>query len=243
MPRPYRLAALVLAALTIAGTAACGDDEDPVAPTEEGRVRFVHAIGNALAVDLLVDGVIVGSTAPLSFGTKSNYVTLPAGPRLFGVRPAGTTTNVATFTQTIFADQDHSILALGRLDGSPGERLVAIRDGASPAAGQASLRFVHASPPIGNADVYVTAPGADIATATPVLSNVIFAAVQDPLTLAPGTYRIRVTPTGTKTVTIDRTDVVLAANGKYLAIGVGDNAPGTGAASAFTVMLFPENVN
>jgi hypothetical protein len=245
MPRPRRLAALVLAALTFAGTAACGGDDPAPTEPEQGRVRVVHAIGNAAAVDILVDGIVVSSTTPLSYGTKTNYVSLPAGPRQFALRLAGTTTNVVTFGLTVFANQDQSILAAGRLDGgtAPQERLVPIRDGASPAAGQASLRVVHASPPVGNVDVYVTAPGADIAMATPVLSNVIFGAVQDPLTLAPGTYRIRVTPTGSKTVAIDRTDVVLAANGRYLAIAVGDDAPGTGAASPFTVMLFPENAN
>jgi hypothetical protein len=91
-------------------------------------------------------------------------------------------------------------------------------------------------------DVYATSPTADIATATPVLTNVAFGAVAAPLNVAAGTYRFRVTPTGTKTVAIDVNNVAVTA-GKYVAVAVGDNAPGTGAASAFTILLFPENSN
>ena len=230
-----------VAPLLLAFAAACEDDlTNPSA--QEGRVRAIHAIGNAPAVDVLADGAVAAGA--LTFGNKSPYASLSAAAHTITVRATGQTAALLTAAPTVAANTDYTFVAAGRLGATTGPtpRLIAITDAAAPASGQASIRVVHASPAAGNVDVYATAPTADIATATPVLTNVAFGAVATPLNVAAGTYRFRVTPTGTKTVAIDVNNVAVSA-GKFVAVAVGDNAPGTGAASAFSILLFAENSN
>jgi hypothetical protein len=233
-----RVVPLILALVAVT---ACEDDATSPSP-QEGRVRAIHAIGNAPAVDVLADGAVAVSA--LTFGNKSAYASLSAAAHTITVRATGQTAALLAATPTVAVNTDYTFVAAGRLGATTGPtpRLIAITDAATPAAGQASIRVVHASPAAGNVDVYATAPGADIATATPVLTNVAFGAVAAPLNVAAGTYRFRVTPAGTKTVAIDVNNVAVTA-GKFVAVAVGDNAPITGAASAFSILLFAENSN
>ena len=244
MFRPNRFLSLFLATSLLAGVTACDDDDDDgTGPANQGRVRAVHAIGNAPAVDIVADNAVVRED--LAFGQKTVYLGVGAGTRQLAVRAANQTANLLTLSPAVAANTDYTVIAAGRFGATAGAtpRLIAITDAAMPPSGQASIRVVHASPAAGNVDVYATAPGADIAAATPVLTNVAFGAVAAPLNVPAGTYRFRVTPTGTKTVAIDVNNVAVTAGQKFVAIAVGDNAPGTGSASPFNILLFPENAN
>lgn len=243
MLRPNRALSLFLATSVLLGATACDDDDDTTGPATQGRVRAVHAIGNAPAVDIVADDAVVRED--LAFGQKTDYLSVGAGTRQLAVRAANGSTNLFTLSPSVAAGTDYTVIAAGRFGATSGAtpRLIPVTDAATPPSGQASVRVVHASPAAGNVDVYATTTTADLATATPVLTNVAFGAVATPLNVPAGTYRFRVTPTGTKTVAIDVNNVAVAAGGKYIAIAVGDNAPGTGSASAFSILLFPENAN
>jgi len=123
------------------------------------------------------------------------------------------------------------VLATGLLADIP--PVVAQDNLTDPAAGQVKLRVIHAAPAAAGVDVYATAPGADINTATPVLTNVAFRAVSDYLVVPAGTYQIRVTPTGTKTVAID---AELALGAGQIRTVVATDAPGGGAPLAPVVL-------
>lgn len=240
MLRLQRAFTIALAATALLGAAGCDEADDIVDPTDEGRVRAIHAIGNAPGVDVAIDGQVAVTNLP--YKSKSDYATVEQGTRQVGVRATGTTTDLLTASPNVEDDTDYTIIAIGRMGATDGPtpRLLTIEEDADPASGQASVRVVHASPGAGNVDVYVTAPDDSIETATPVLTNLSFGQVVGPLEIAPGTYRVRVTPTGTKTVAIDINNLPVVA-GKYLAVAVGDNAPGTGDPSPFEVLFFPEN--
>jgi len=70
------------------------------------------------------------------------------------------------------------------------------------------VRVVNGSPNTDTFDVYLTAPGADISTASPTLAAVGYEAAvpasgENSYSLGAGTYEIRLTLTGTKTVFFD----------------------------------------
>lgn len=97
-------------------------------------------------------------------------------------------------------------------------------DASTPAPGTVRIRAVHGAPAV---DVYVTAPDADLASATPVLTNVAFGDASDYIDAPAGEYQVRVTPAGTRTVVIDSGALTLTGGQVRTAIAV--DAVGGGA--------------
>jgi len=213
---------IALALLATIALGAC-DDDDPIAPATTAQVRVVHASPDAPNVDVLVDGAAVLTNVP--FKGSSNYLDVPAGSRNLRVRATGTSTVVIDQTAAVTAGKRYTVLATGRVASiAP---LVLEDDLVAPGAGNVKLRLVHASPSAGNVDIYVTAPGASIATVAPTVPNVPFRAASNYLEVPAGTYRVRITPVGTKTVAIDVNDVALTAGQVRTAIAVDAIGGGT----------------
>lgn len=220
-----RKPAIALALLaTLASAVACGDDDDdPTGPAASTQLRVVHASPDAPNVDVLVDGGAVLTNIP--YKTGSSYQAVQPGSRNIRVRATGTSTVVIDQTAQIAAGSSYTVIAAGRLASiSP---IILQDDLTAPAAGNAKVRLVHASPSAGNVDIYVTAPTADLAAATPVAANVAFRVASAYLAVPAGTYRVRVTPAGSKTVAIDVNSLAVAAGQIRTAIAV--DAPGGGA--------------
>ena len=214
-----KLGAVLVAALAFT---ACDNDDDPIAPAATAGLRVVHASPDAPNVDVLVDGTAALTNVP--FKTASAYLDVPIGARNLRVRGTGTTANVIDANTTLADGKFYTVLATGRL--ATIAPLVLEDNLTNPAAGNIKLRLVHASPTAGNVDIYVTAPGADIATANPTLPNVAFRTASAYLEVPAGTYRVRITPAGSKTVAIDVNNVVLTAGQIRTAVAV--DAPGGG---------------
>lgn len=214
-----KLAAAALMALAVT---ACDDDDDPLSPGATAQLRVVHASPDAPNVDVLVDGAAVLSNVP--FKTASSYLAVQRGTRNLRVRATGTSTVVIDANAALAAGNAYTVIATGRVASiAP---LVLEDNLTSPAAGNVRLRLVHGSPTAGNVDIYVTAPSASIASIAPTVANVPFRAASSYLEVPAGTYRVRITPVGTKTVAIDVNDVALAAGQIRTAIAV--DAPGGG---------------
>ncbi|HEU5175752.1 MAG TPA: DUF4397 domain-containing protein [Gemmatimonadaceae bacterium] len=212
---------IALAAVLAIATTGC--DDDPTAPAATAELRVVHASPDAPNVDVLVDGAT--ALTNVAYRGVSAYLDVPAGTRALAVRPTGTTTNVISANATVAAGDAYTVLATGLVASiAP---LVLEDDRTAPAAGSVRLRLVHASPAAGAVDIYVTAPTADLATTSPTLSNVPFRAASSYLEVPAGTYRVRITPTGSKTVALDVNNVALAAGQVRTAVAV--DAPGGGA--------------
>jgi hypothetical protein len=207
--RPSALLAPAAALLLLAFTAACDDDDDPGAPAPTAQLRFFHTAPGTGAVTFRVDGAALASNVELA-AAPSGYVTVNAGARALAVRTAAGTTDLAAETATLKADMPHTVIL--SKDGTGVDLVVLADTNTAPAAGKAKLRLVHAAPSAAAAvDVYVTAPGADLAAATPTATNVAYEAASKYLELAAGTYQIRFTATGTKTVALDAGEVTLTA--------------------------------
>jgi hypothetical protein len=212
---------------------ACSDDDNS-GPAAESRVRVVHASPDAPAVDVLVDGTRVLSDVP--YAAASDYLTVDAGSRNLKVNAAGTSTSVIDANVTLADGADYTVFASGLV--ADIEPIVATDDNAAPASGNIKLRVIHGAPGAPAVDVYVTTPGADLATATATLSHVAFGAVSDYIEAAAGTYEVRVTPAGTKTVVIDTGSLALSSGQVRTAVAL--DAEGGGA--PFGVLLL-EDVN
>ena len=216
---------LALALLATFALAACddNDDDEVTGPTTVAQVRVVHASPDAPNVDVLVDNS--AALTNVAYKVASNYLQVPAGSRNLKVRATGTSTVVIDQNATLSQGAFYTVLATGRVASiAP---LVLTDDQANPASGNIRLRLVHASPTAGNVDIYVTTPTADIATTAPTLSNVAFRAASNYLEVPAGTYRVRITPAGTKTAAIDVNNVALAAGQVRTAVAVDAVGGGT----------------
>jgi hypothetical protein len=246
--RVAALAGLVLAA-------ACGTKEapgplQPSGPT--GRVRLVNVITDTTRgrINAILDGLPFGVN--LTY-TQSTPATLPApstapyAAALAGNRPlvikrtADTTTTVGTFSFSLAAGEDVTVYITGGAGGSNIGIMVTADVNTPPAAGQSRLRVTQLSPTAGAIDVFVTAPGADLATATPVAANLAYQGVSAYFSVPAGTYRVRAVPAGTApasragAVIIDLNNVVLGS-GSARTIVTADNNTGGAPLRAFLLV-------
>ncbi len=210
---------LALAVLASAVTlAACGDDD----PVTTAQLRAVHLSPNAPNVDILVNGAEVATN--VAYLDNTDYLSVPSGATTVQVQPVGSNTNVIDASPTLAVDSSYTVLAANFV--AQIEAILLTDDRTAPITGNVRVRIVHGAPTAPAVDVYVTGPAADLETAVPVLTNRIFRSVSSYLTLPAGTYRIRVTVAGTKTVAIDSGDVPLASGQVRTVIAT--DAPGGG---------------
>jgi Domain of unknown function (DUF4397) len=193
----------------------CGDDNS------QARLRIVHDSPDAPNVDVLVNGSTIATN--VAYKSASDYLSVPSGATRIQVRPTGSNTDVIDANPTIDEKKDYTVLATNFVASL--EPLVLTDDNAPPASGKVKLRLVHGAPSAPAVDIYVTAPGADINPATATLTNIPFKAASDYLSVDAGSYQVRVTPTGTKTVVIDSGTLSLVAGQIRTAIAV-DNTGG-----------------
>ena len=191
--------------------AACGteDNPSPFEPTEPvGRVRLVNLITDPprSVVNASLAGVVFtvnlanGVSAPANLPAPSTgtYSPVYAGNREFTLkRTADTAVVVATLPFTIAGNEDRSVYAVGGAGGSAVTAVVTTDDNPAPVAGETRLRIVNMSTNAGTVDVFVTAAGADLATATPRASGLASRTASTYFTVTPASYVVRLVPAGT----------------------------------------------
>jgi hypothetical protein len=212
-----------------------GCNDDPVSPpaTQTTNVRVLHASPDAPSVDVLVDGQVVLSDVP--FKAFSPYLTVNAGARNVKVRATSNPSLVVIdVTPTLTANTDYTVIARNLVASI--EPWLLVDDNAPPASGQIKLRLVHGAPSAPTVDIFVTAPGASLASATPTLTDVPYAAASNYLAVPAGTYQVRVCPANTTTVAIDSGALTLTAGQIRTAVAV-DN---TGGGAPFGAVVLPD---
>lgn len=222
-PLPLLLPALLLSACTPMATPT---------PPASAQVRALHAAADVPPVDILVDGTAVAPN--LSFKSATPYVSAPAGNRTLAVNLAGTATTALQVTPNLAANHRYTAIAAGTVADRNVTALLFDDTTADPQAGRVKLRLIHAASQAPNVDIYVTAPGASLSAATPTLTNVAYRQASDYLEVPAGTYQVRITPTGSKTVVIDTGDVTLQAG--QIRTGVALNPDGPGGAFQATLL-------
>jgi hypothetical protein len=191
------------------------------------QLRVIHASPDAPAVDVVVnDNFAAPVLEDVPFPAVSGYLTVPAGAYNVKVTPANNPgVIVIDANVTLEAGKRYSAYATGPLASIAPYVLV---DDNRSVATNAKVRIVHTAPSAGAVDIYVTPPGAALATATPAFSNVPFRAETGYVSLAAGSYDVTVTPTGTKTPAIGPATITVLDGNVYTAAArdaIGGSAP------------------
>ncbi|MCG9728705.1 DUF4397 domain-containing protein [Shewanella sp. Isolate13] len=202
------------------------------------NIRVVHAVADAPAVDVFLDGNSAAAITDLKFKGIAGYINIPEGEH--------TTTVAATADNSVVVidkapfelelGDSYSIFAVGSLTDNDIEPWI-IMENTRKVATEAKLTVSHTAYSAPNVDIYLTETD-DISNATPVLSDVPFKASSGSLSVAAGDYVVSVTVAGTKTVAIGPLPITLENGGVYGVAAVDSTTSG-----AFDVILLDDFVD
>ncbi|EHV9721804.1 DUF4397 domain-containing protein [Vibrio parahaemolyticus O1:K58] len=216
-----RAALTMVAAL---GLSACGSGSDTI---EYSNLQAVHASSDAPLANVWINDK--PSLKGVDYGTGSGYMKLREGINSIQVDvqlPSDETATVIPKTELdLDSDLNYNVFVIGDADGSsnPVEPLVVTRSADSMAdANSLDVQVVHAASGVPAVDLYVTEPGADLASATPLI-NLAYKASTDVLNIPAGEYQVRLAVGDS--VAFDSGTISLAANSNLTiaAIGTGDS--------------------
>jgi hypothetical protein len=159
-------------------------------PTNNVRVRLINALTSSQSLDLVLDAQVAASG--VGFGTASQYASTSEGTHQLQARASGVGTTLVDLTRSLTTGAFSFVLAPGL--GQSGA--LVLTDDPTSTAGQSRIRVVHVAAAPGAISVYITAPTADLTSATPVVPNLAFASASPYVGVNAGTYRIRITRAG-----------------------------------------------
>lgn len=226
--------------------AACSDT--PPQPVTEARVRFVNLIADGLLqpVNVFLDGRPFGRQLP--YGASSpfwlpppstaNYAGVKSGEHEIVVQKSSDSTTIALYSFDIATGEDKTLYATG--SGGLFARET-VDDNTAPVPGTIRLRVVNLSFAAGSVDLFITPQTGDLATATPIMTDITVAAPSAYFTIAPGTWRVRAVRTGVAP-SARATNVVVNLNDQLWERGartilIADITGGFGSASTGSVLL------
>lgn len=202
----------------VLGVAACGT---PTENANEGtaQVRFMNAAAGTPALDLVIGGQLVASG--VAYEQASGLSSAPAGTQTLAVRRSGESANLATRSVPITANAKYTLVVSGTLASLTLTPSV-VSDTGLARPDRANIRIINigADAPVDSAqappavllDVYVTAPGADLGPLTPTLSmDARYSSYSSLIYFDPGTWVVRFTSAGTKTVVASTASIPIAA--------------------------------
>ncbi len=182
---------------------------------QNAQVRVVHASPDAPAVDVCADGGVLFAGA--SFPAATSYESVPAATYAVNVIASGSGCDSAGVIEAnlpLTAGTDTTVVAVGLL--ADIEPLVLSDDNSAPAAGNAKVRFVHASPDAPTVDITLT-------DGTTLFDDIAFKENGGYLEVAAGTYTLQVRDeTGTAVVAVPGLDNLVLEDGAiYTVFAVG----------------------
>jgi hypothetical protein len=151
----------MLSLMAVLALGACDDDDDPVTPAQNARIRIVNAsTGNASVSAFHGNNAIATNVAFQGAGTCGTSMNVPAGNQTITFRsgPNTTSTQIATAQGTFQANRDYTIV----LRGTGASTTATIFEDTRPTtvtANNNAVRIINAQGTAG--DVFVTAPAAN----------------------------------------------------------------------------------
>ena len=189
------------------------------AATVNATVRFTNATDNTLSM-LQNSNPLTGATG-LGFGASSSCSSVNATTPLLSVIQVGSATPLAGFAPTLAVGNSYLLLAY------PGAttQFATLGNTFTPAAGQTGFRAFNATGGATGLDVFVTASGAPLATAT--AGNVLNGTASSFVSVPAGSQQIRITNAGSTTVLLDMGTQTLTAGQKVTLVIAAPVAPST----------------
>ena len=177
-------------------------------PPHPASVRVINLLPDAPAIDVQIGGSPAFSG--VTFQSVTGYQSYDNQTTSFSVSVTGSATPLISFSFPLAGEQPYTVVVFGT-QSNPSATLLAEVPNA-PTNGNIQLAVFNAAINNASFDVYVTAPGTDISTLGPNYSFVSYNGVSLNLAFAPGTYQIRITQQGTKTVIYDSGGSALTPN-------------------------------
>lgn len=205
-------AALICAAVSL--TTSCGGNASPPMPPPGAQATFRALQGDPTAgtVNVQVDGSTIGNN--VAFLQATGYVTVSAGMHQFVMQSVASGSPIdpgMPYALNLPANTPSTLVVDGVGPFEFGR--VLLSDDNMPAAGSAKLRIVQgtlSTPGVLTLDVFIL-PAGSVPSGTPTLSNMNFNAVSSYQVLAPATYEVFFTATGTTNVVFQTGSLPLAA--------------------------------
>lgn len=207
--------------------AACGGGDDSLddrLDLADPKLRFVHAIPAGPNVSLLRDGVAQSDATDVAYRFASSYFDVANGSATWSVKTATGNIDVGAATFDAHHGNKYSLIAVPTATGT---ELAFVDDPYNKGltSNNARVRVFNASfNAVGALDVYLNPPGTDITASGvgPTFANVGYktaspASGDDSVDLTGGTYQMRITSAGTKTV-IFSAPVTLNVNADWLVL-------------------------
>jgi hypothetical protein len=186
-----------------------GETETPFA-----RVRVAHLSPDAPEVAVCADGAALFPRLP--FNALTPYRSVPADTYNVNVVPFGASCMSAGVIQADLAlSGDLTVAAVNTLENI--EPIILVDDNTPPAAGNAKLRFVHASPDAPAVDVAVVGSEPD----APLFNDIPFKGVGDYLEVPAGDYPVEVRDATGTTVVLSLGTLSLADGVIYTVFATG----------------------
>lgn len=191
------LLALPLATLLI--VAGCKVNTINYFPPHPANVRVMNLMPGTPGIDVKVAGNPAFSG--VQFETATGYQSFDNVTTTFTVSLTGSTTALSTFTYPLAGEQPYTLILYGSPSNASATLLAEVAN--PPTNGNIQVSVFNAAINNAGVDIYVTAPGADLSTLNPSYYSVGYNGASLNLAFAPGTYEIRITEQGTKTVIYD----------------------------------------
>jgi hypothetical protein len=219
---------ITLSVLSFSALAACNDD-DSTSFGNTATVRFVNATNSSF--DVATAGTVAAGNSAIAFGNGSACTTLNALEPDFQVLQTGTSNSLSSsFMPTFLGGNSYVVVAYPGFSGAT--QYTSVNTLLAPAAGQAGLRVVNVAAGSGAFDVFVSAPGGALGTAS--ATTIGFGTASGLINVTPGSQLVRLTNTGTQTVVINAGNQTFVA-GQTSVLVIAPAAPGTTALRSFLV--------
>ncbi len=163
-------------------------------------LRVANLMPGTTAVTVTADDTTFMTAAP--FESFTGYEGITAGNYTFNVRLGASATPAFTETASVANVSAYTFIAYGPST-LPGGMLLTDTLLVHIPSGNFGFRLVNVSPTAGLIDAYLTAAGADLAAASPVVSGLPYNAFSNFVNVPLGTYELRITRSGTKEVIFD----------------------------------------